>query len=300
MPRDLSHHDMEQRPVKDQHEHAKKRQRNLCTTLPSSARRNLSFFAHEAATLFPRGERANNAVLARDSALRVLASRVTLFDRSMSPDKLFNYLDGKLSPAQREEMERQLATDTHLQRELAMAREIHSRMTDVREVMLSPDVPVETQRGAVLGRRVAVAFAVLVFMNVVFGLYAIFFMEKKRRAKVGEGQNRQELVQALEKAGADALPTPNLEINEITIGAPAKQKDALANKVIAAAKQSGGSAVKNLNADNGLLLFAEIPAGRVNQFQEELKKLGATLPAATTPNAASGNAILQIRIIEAK
>jgi hypothetical protein len=221
----------------------------------------------------------------------------------MSPDKLFNYLDGKLSPAQREEMERQLATDTHLQRELAMAREIHSRMSDtrdVREVMLSPDVPLETQRGAVLGRRVAIAFAILVFMNVVFGLYAIFFMEKKRRAHAGGEQNRQELVQVLEKAGADALPTPSLEVNEITLSGPAKQKDALANKVMAAAKQSGGSAVKNLNSENGLLLFAEIPVARVNQFQEELRKLGATLPAATTPNAASGNAILQIRIIEAK
>jgi hypothetical protein len=221
----------------------------------------------------------------------------------MSPDKLFNYLDGKLSPEQRADMERQLATDVHLQRELAMAREIHSRMSDVRdvrEVMLSPDVPVETERGAVLGRRVAIAFAVLVFMNVVFGLYAIFFMAKKERAKAGEKQNRQELVQALEKAGENALPTPSLETNEITISVPAKQKDAAANKIIAAAKQSGGSAVKNLNAENGLLLFAEIPAGRVNQFQEELKKLGATVPAATAPNTTSGNVILQIRIIEAK
>lgn len=82
----------------------------------------------------------------------------------MSPDKLFNYLDGKLSPEQRDKIEQQLATDTHLQRELAVAREIHSRTQDSREVLLTDGA--SDNRGAILGRRVAVAFAVLVFLNV--------------------------------------------------------------------------------------------------------------------------------------
>lgn len=213
----------------------------------------------------------------------------------MSPDKLFDYLDGKLSPDQREKVEQQLASDAHARRELAAAREIHSHMRDSREVLLSDELP--NPRAAILGRRVAVAFAALVFLNVIFGLYAIGFMKKKERVRPGAAQNQQ-LVQALEKAAAVALPTPSLEIDEIKLEAPAKQHEAMANKVIGTASQCGGSAVKNLSSEKGTLLFAEIPTERVNQFREALQKLGATLPAATTPTATNGKAILQIRIVE--
>jgi anti-sigma factor RsiW len=212
----------------------------------------------------------------------------------MSPDKLFNYLDGKLSAQERAAVERQLATDTHLQRELAMAREIHSRMRDSREVLLEDETT--AARGAILGRRVAIAFAALVFMNVLFGLYAIGFMKTKSRTPSAADQNRKELAQALDKAAAAAMPTPTLDIDEIKISAPAKQRDAMANKVIAAAKQSGGSAVKNLNNENGLLLFAEIPNEHANQFREALKKLGAVLPTSTSENPSK---VLQIRIVDA-
>jgi hypothetical protein len=215
----------------------------------------------------------------------------------MSPDKLFDYLDGSVSDQERAKIERQLATDSHLQRELAMAREIHARMRDSREVLLENDQ--NNNRGAVLARRVGIAFAVLVFFNVVFGLYAIGFMEKKRRATRGQEQNRQDLAQAVERAAVSALPTPSLDVGEITISIPRKQRDAMANKVMAAAKQSGGSAVKNLNDENGVLLFAEIPAEHVNQFQDTLGKLGATLPASANRPAPSEKAILQIRIVDA-
>lgn len=230
--------------------------------------------------------------------MRAASSRVTLFPKSMSPDKLFDYLDGKLTPEQRDKIEQQLATDTHLQRELAVAREIHGRMQDShsREVLLTDDVA--DNRGAIVGRRVAVAFAVLVFLNVVFGLYAIGFMAKKERARPRQEQNRQDLVQALDKAAADALPTPTLDVGEIKLSAPPKQRDALANKVMALAQHSGGSAVKNLSDESGLLLFAEIPGERVSHFRDSLAKLGATLPPAADETAPSGKAILQIRIIE--
>jgi hypothetical protein len=214
----------------------------------------------------------------------------------MNPDKLFDYLDGKLPPEQRAELERQLATDKHLQRELVMAREIHSRAENVPEVMLVAEA--NPGRGAILGRRVAIAFAVLVFMNVLFGLYAIGFMENKRRARGMNDQNRQQLTDALQKAAVNALPTPMLENEEIVFNVPHKQRDAAVNRVLAAAKRSGGSAVKNLSNENGVLVFAEIPAGRVNEFRDALVKLGAILPPATSQSATTGNVILQIRVRE--
>jgi hypothetical protein len=214
----------------------------------------------------------------------------------VNPDKLFDYLDGRLSPEQRAALERRLASDPHLQRELVIAREIHSRVRDSREAMLTDET--NPNRGAVLGRRVAIAFAALVFANVVFGLYAIGFLESKRRAQPSREQNRQDLVQALQKAAANALPTPSLEVEEIKIGAAPKERDTIINKVMAAAKQSGGSAVRNLSDENGTLLFAEIPIERVSQFREALAKLGAVLRTSTSPSSASGRAILQIRVVE--
>lgn len=214
----------------------------------------------------------------------------------MSPNKLFDYLDGKLPPAERADLERQLATDKHLQRELVMAREIHSRAENTREVVLPAEM--KTERGAILGRRVAIAFALLVFMNVLFGLYAIFFMENKRRTRDLNDQNRQQLTEALQKAAANALPTPTLDSEEIRFNVPLRQQDAMVKKVRAAAKQSGGSAAKNLSNENGVLVFAEIPVARVDQFRDALAKLGAVLPPAANQSGASGNAILQIRVSE--
>src|SRR5712692_4016925 len=120
----------------------------------------------------------------------------------MNPDKLFDYLDGKLAAAERAQFEQRLASDSQLQRELAIARQIHGSMRDSREVLGSLDLTSTTARGAVLGRRVAIAFAVLVFLNVLFGLYAIVFMEKKRHRAPPNEQNRQQLVQALENTAA--------------------------------------------------------------------------------------------------
>ncbi len=216
----------------------------------------------------------------------------------MNPDKLFDYLDGKLPPEQRAELERQLVTDKHLQRELVMAREIHSRAENAPEVILPAEV--KTERGAILGRRVAIAFAVLVFMNVLFGLYAIGFMEnKKRRAQTATDQNRQQLAEALQKAAASALPTPTLDIGEIEIklNGWAKQKDVVADRIIAAAVWCGGSAAKNVSKENSLLVFAEIPANRENDFRQALTQLGAA-PSTTPGTNAAEHRILQIRITQ--
>jgi hypothetical protein len=213
----------------------------------------------------------------------------------MNPDKLFDYLDGKLPAMEQTQFEQQLASDLELQRELAIARRIHGDMHDSREVYLQDETNVN--RGAVLGRRVAIAFAALVFFNVLFGLYAIVFMEKKRRSALPNEQNRQQLVQALNNTVAAALPTPKLDVDEIRLNASVGQRNAVANKVVAATAQCGGSAAKNLSDENGILLFAEIPAARENEFREILKQLGAA-PSKANEATTSGNRIIQIRVVE--
>jgi hypothetical protein len=214
----------------------------------------------------------------------------------MNPDKLFDYLEGRLPPNQRAELEERLMSDPQLRRELTVARQIHADMGDSREI-LGVAAPTLEERGAVLGRRVAVAFAVLVFANVAFGIYAIAFMKKKERARVSTEQNRSELAESLARTAAVALPTPSLDVDEIKFTAPVAEQDRLANKVIAAAKQVGGSGTKGLADQQGVLLFAEVPTTRVKDFREALKKLGATIPAASVEPKAGEKTILQVRIV---
>jgi anti-sigma factor RsiW len=217
----------------------------------------------------------------------------------MNPDKLFDYLEGKLSPNERAELEEHLMSDPQLRRELTVARQIHAEMRDSREI-LGVAEPILEERGAVLGRRVAIAFAVLVFANVVFGIYAIAFMKQKERARTKTEQNRSELAQNLARTAAVALPPPSLDVDEIKFTAPVAEQDRLANKVIAAAQQVGGSGTKGLADQQGVLLFAEVPTARLNDFRDSMKKLGATLPPAPTEPKAGEKAILQVRIVSAQ
>ncbi|MDP9185880.1 MAG: zf-HC2 domain-containing protein [Verrucomicrobiota bacterium] len=217
----------------------------------------------------------------------------------MNPDKLFDYLEGKLSPNERAELEEHLMSNPQLRRELTVARQIHAEMRDSREI-LGVAEPILEERGAVLGRRVAIAFAVLVFANVVFGIYAIAFMKQKERARTKTEQNRSELTESLARTAAVALPPPSLDVDEIKFTAPVAEQDRLANKVIAAAKQVGGSGTKGLADQQGVLLFAEVPTARLNDFRDSMKKLGATLPPAPTEPKAGEKAILQVRIVSAQ
>jgi anti-sigma factor RsiW len=216
----------------------------------------------------------------------------------MNPDQLFNYLDGRLLPKEREELEDRLIRDPQLQREFAVARKIHQGMSgDAREVILD-EPPPGGVRGRQIVRQITIVFVVLIFLNILGGLVVIGVVENKRhRTQTASEQNRQEVTLALQKAAANALPTPSLDVDEIKITVPAKQQDAMVEKISAAAKQAGGSAVKNLSNENGTLIFAEIPTERVSQFRDALKQLGAVLPASPGPSATSGNAILQIRIV---
>jgi hypothetical protein len=160
--------------------------------------------------------------------------------------------------------------------------------------------PTLEERGAVLGRRIAIAFSVLVFANVLFGIYAIAFMKKKDRARLNAEQNRTELAESLARTAAVALPTPSLDVEEIKFTAPVPEQDKLANKIIAAAKKVGGSGTKGLADEQGLLLFAEIPTARLNDFRDSMKKLGGALPTSPVDQGAGEKSILQVRIVSAQ
>ena len=88
-------------------------------------------------------------------------------------------------------------------------------MPGSQEVIGSVDeVSPADRRGAILSRRVALAFIVLVFLNVLIGLWFIFQKEKKN-AKSRDTDVRQQVEQSLAHAAVSAMPTPNIEADEI-------------------------------------------------------------------------------------
>jgi hypothetical protein len=220
----------------------------------------------------------------------------------MNPDKLFDYLDGKLPAEERAALEERFMSEPELRKELAVARQIHAQMGlgDSREVIGTDDATSTSVRGAILAQRIMIVFSILVVANVAFGIYAIFFMKNRERAKMSVEKNRTELAQSLARSAAVALPTPSLDIDEIKFTAPVPEQDNLANTIIASAQEAGGSGTKGLADQTGVLLFAEIPTARVNDFRESMKKLGATLPTASPAPSPSEKTILQIRIVSSQ
>ena len=89
----------------------------------------------------------------------------------MNPDKLFDYLDGRLPDWERSQLEERLLSDPQLQRELEMARQIHARTRgDLREVLLENNNDTAA-RGRKLALRVGSAFILLIGLNVAIGLW---------------------------------------------------------------------------------------------------------------------------------
>src|SRR5438034_3044176 len=169
---------------------------------------------------------------------RALASRC-LEHEPMNPDKLFDYLEGRLSPGERAALEEQLISDKQLQRQLAVARQIHAGMRgNSREVLLSPE-PDVTEQGRKMALRVGAAFIILMAVNVGFGLWLIARHETKNpnRALL-ETQMREQIAKSLEQAAATLTPAPNaLGVSEITVPAATGRLDAVADEVVTTASR---------------------------------------------------------------
>ena len=183
----------------------------------------------------------------------------------MNPDKLFDYLEGRLSASERAALEERLMSDKQLQRELAVARQIHAGMRgDSREVLLPPPQPEITEQGRKMALRVGVAFIILMAVNVGFGLWLIVRHETKNpnRALL-ETQMREQITKSLEHAAATLTPAPDaLGVSEITIPAATGKLDAVADQVVTIASRLGGSATKGLPDRGRISMLVDLPANR--------------------------------------
>src|SRR6266480_5586364 len=228
-------------------------------------------------------------------ALRMISSRVTLLGREeMNPDKLFDYLEGRLSPTERAALEEQLMSDEQLQREFAVARQIHAGMRgDSQEVILpaSPDVP---EQGRKMAIRIGVAFMVLMFVNVGIGLWFIFKHESKNPNRpLLEAQMREQIAKSIERAAA-LTPAPNaLGVTEITIPAETGKLDVVANEVVAIVSEFGGSATKGVPDAGRVSILVDLTANRESEFRAAVAAIGGNTATSTPPATATAPAIAE-------
>jgi anti-sigma factor RsiW len=206
----------------------------------------------------------------------------------MNPDKLFDYLEGRLTPKERAALEEQLMSDKQLQREFAVARQIHSGMRgESREVILpaQPDIP---EQGRKMAIRIGAAFMVLMFVNVGIGLYFIFRHESKNPNRpLLEAQMREQIAKSIERAAA-LTPAPNvLGVTEITMAAETGEIEAVADKVVAIVFNLGGSATKGVPDSGGLSILIDLPAARESEFRGALARSGGNASGSTPPATAT-------------
>ena len=186
----------------------------------------------------------------------------------MNPDKLFDYLEGRLPSSERAALEERLMSDKQLQREFAVARQIHAGMrADSREVVL-PATPDVSEQGRNMAIRIGVAFMVLMFVNVGIGLYFIFRHESGNPNRpLLEAQMREQIAKSIERTAA-FTPTPNaLGVTEITVPAQRGKLDIVADKVVAFVSKLGGSATKGVPDAGRLSILIDLTANRESEFR---------------------------------
>jgi hypothetical protein len=206
----------------------------------------------------------------------------------MNPDKLFDYLEGKLTQPERVALEQRLASDEQLRRELAIAREIFSRMRgDSREVVLPGEADM-SERGRKMARRVGAAFIVLMAVNVGIGLWFIAHHESKNpnRALL-EAQMRQQLAQSLEHAAATTLSPAPLGVTEISLTAAPGRLNVVADEVAAIARQLSGTATKGIPEQHRVGLLVDLPANQEHEFRQRIAAIAGTNPASAAPGETS-------------
>jgi len=197
----------------------------------------------------------------------------------MNPDKLFNYLEGRLPAAERAALEERLISDKQLQRELAVARQIHAGMQgDSREVLLEARAEV-TEQGRKMALRVGAAFIILMAVNVGFGLWLIARHESNNpNRELLEKQMREQIAKSIQRAAATLTPAP-LGVSEITIPAENGKLDAVADEVVAIVSRFGGSVTKGVPDAGRISILVDVPANRESEFRNAVASKGGEKPA---------------------
>jgi len=205
----------------------------------------------------------------------------------MNPDKLFDYLDGKLPAAERAALEERLISDKQLQREFAVARQIHAGVSsDSREVVLPPS-PDIAEQGRKMAIRIGVAFMVLIFVNVGIGLWFIFRHESKNPNRpLLEAQMRDQIAKSIERA-ATLMPGPNaLGITEIIVPSESGKLDSVAEKMVAIVSELGGSATKGVPDGGRLSILIDVPAIRERDSRNAIASFGGETRGPSNSSAA--------------
>ncbi len=209
----------------------------------------------------------------------------------MNPDKLFDYLDGRLPAAERAALEERLISDKQLQREFGVARQIHAGIRgDSREIILPPS-PDVSEQGHKMAIRIGVAFMVLMFVNVGIGLWFIFKHESSNPNRpLLEAQMREQIAKSIERA-ATLTPAPNaLGVSEITVPTGNGRLDAVADEVVAIVSRFGGTATKGIPDRGRVSVLVDVPTSRELDFRNALASIGGEIsapPAASSPERGS-------------
>jgi hypothetical protein len=221
----------------------------------------------------------------------------------MNPDKLFDYLEGRLPAAERAALERRLISDKQLQRELTVARRIHAGMRgDSREVLVPPRSDV-TEQGRKMALRVGTAFIILMAVNVGIGLWLIARHETKNpnRALL-ETQMRKQITNSLENAAASFTPAP-LGVGEIMVPAATGKLESVADEVVTISTRLGGSATKGLANQGRLSVLVDLPSNGEAEFRAAILSIMGEAPPrsatpATTAAAATEKKSFVVQVVE--
>jgi hypothetical protein len=230
------------------------------------------------------------------------------FLEMVNPDKLFDYLDGKLPDYERRDLEERLMDEPQLRRELDVARRIHAgmraRRSEIPEVY--GELSEETAaRGRRLTRQIAIAFSVLVAANVILGLLYIAHHEWKNPNRVAlENQTREQLRHALDKAAANSLTPPPIGIGELTVTAESGGVETVVEEIMKLARRLSGTATKGVPDNGRIEVLAELPANRVAEFKNVVAIIGGVKsvgPTETVPIDASNQKVsILVQVTEAK
>ena len=214
----------------------------------------------------------------------------------MTPKKFYDYLEGKLSDDEREQLERALIHDPELQRQFVAARQVH------RSLEHPPDEGVTVAQAGARGRQIAAACAILVILNVGIGLFFIFRATKPTPEveQAREAALRARLQSSLEKSASELLPAPTIAPPPVVLTIAVEKQDEVAQKIIAAANAAGGSGTKTLPNDNGVGVLVLIPAAAEAEFRNLLTTLGAPLASPSPSSSASADEPVHLEIVLAK